>query len=83
MEWLIPAIDGMVLGVLQSDMLVEGDVENIVENIVGSHTDNHTDNHTENHTEKQLYLSYSLYKKFLLVRQEGKRQVRLSQNYRI
>ena len=79
MEWLIPAIDGMVLGMQQSDMLVEG----IVENIVGSHTDNHTDNHTENHTEKQLYLSYSLYKKFLLVRQEGKRQVRLSQNYRI
>lgn len=83
MGWLIPAIDEMVLGMLQSDMLVEGDVENIVENIVGSHTDNHTDNHTENHTEKQLYLSYSLYKKFLLVRQEGKRQVRLSQNYRI
>ena len=78
MEWLIPAIDGMVLGMLQSDMLVEGDVENIVENIVGSHTDNHT----EKHTEKQLYLSYSLHKKFLLVRQEGKRQVRLSQNNR-
>ena len=79
MEWLIPAIDGMVLGVLQSDMLVEGDVENIVEGII----ENIVGSHTEKHTEKQLYLSYSLYKKFLLVRQEGKRQVRLSQNYRI
>ncbi|MBR6188626.1 MAG: hypothetical protein IKQ59_06690 [Prevotella sp.] len=83
MEWLIPAIDGMVLGMLQSDMLVEGEVENIIEGIIENIVGSHTDNHTEKHTEKQLYLSYSLYKKFLLVRQEGKRQVRLSQNYRI
>ena len=79
MEWLIPAIDGMVLGMLQSDMLVEGDVENIVEGII----ENIVGSHTEKHTEKQLYLSYSLHKKFLLVRQEGKLQVRLSQNNRV